>query len=81
MAVLILLSSCASTITITSIPSEAKLYLNGEYVGNTPYKHRDTKIVGSSNTVRIEKKGLKFIKQHFLKTKNLMLELLLEVYF
>ena len=51
----ILLSSCASTTMIQSTPSGAKLYLDGENVGKTPYSHTDTKIVGSTTTVRLEK--------------------------
>jgi hypothetical protein len=42
---------------IQSMPSEAKVYINNEYVGETPYRHSDTKIVGSSNILRIEKDG------------------------
>jgi uncharacterized lipoprotein YajG len=33
----ILLSGCVSTTMIQSNPSNAKLYLNGEPVGRTPY--------------------------------------------
>jgi len=54
---IILFASCASTTLIQSIPSDAKLYLNGEFVGETPYTHTDTKIVGSTNIVRIEKEA------------------------
>jgi hypothetical protein len=54
---LILLTSCASTTMIQSNPSGARVYLNGEPVGTTPYTHRDTKIVGSTTTVRLEKAG------------------------
>jgi PEGA domain-containing protein/putative oligomerization/nucleic acid binding protein len=53
----ILLTSCASTTIIQSNTSGAKLYLNGEYVGETPHTYRDTKIVGSTTTVRLEKDG------------------------
>ena len=53
----ILLTSCASTTMIQSNPSGAKVYLNGEPVGTTPYTHRDTKIVGSTTTVKLEKDG------------------------
>ena len=31
--------------------------MNGEYMGVTPYTYSDTKIVGSSNDVRLEKEG------------------------
>ncbi|GGF26341.1 hypothetical protein GCM10011339_13040 [Echinicola rosea] len=54
---LILFPSCASSTLIQSTPGEAKLYLNDEYVGVTPYKHRDSRIVGSSTDVRLEKEG------------------------
>ncbi|MBA3899624.1 MAG: PEGA domain-containing protein [Bacteroidetes bacterium] len=53
----ILLTSCASTTMIQSNPSGAKVYLNGEPVGTTPYTHRDTKIIGSTTMVRLEKEG------------------------
>lgn len=53
----IMLSSCASTTLIQSTPGEAKVYLNDEWVGNTPYSMRDKKIVGTRTDVRIEKEG------------------------
>lgn len=31
--------------------------MNGESVGTTPYQHSDTKIVGSSTNIRLEKEG------------------------
>jgi len=53
----ILLASCSSRTLIQSNPSGAKVYLNGESVGTTPYSYQDTKIVGSTNTVKLEKEG------------------------
>ena len=53
----VLLTSCASTTMIKSNPSGAKVYLNGEPFGTTPYNHRYTKIVGSTTTVKLEKDG------------------------
>ena len=53
----ILFTSCASTTLIQSSPSDAKIYLNGEPVGTTPYTHRDTRIVGSTTSVKLEKEG------------------------
>jgi hypothetical protein len=55
----ILFSGCASSTMIYSSPEGAKVYLNGEAVGTTPYLHTDTKIVGSTTTVRLEKEGYK----------------------
>jgi len=57
LAVLILLTSCGSTTMIQSVPNGAKLYLNGEYTGVTPHTHKDTKVVGTTTTVRLEKDG------------------------
>jgi PEGA domain len=51
------LASCASTTLIQSQPPGARLYLNGEVVGATPYALTDTKIVGSTTTVRLELPG------------------------
>ncbi len=57
LAVIILLPSCVSTTLIQSDPNGAKVYLDGESVGKTPYTMRDTKIIGSCTSVRIEKNG------------------------
>ncbi|MCE5174265.1 MAG: PEGA domain-containing protein [Bacteroidales bacterium] len=55
----LLFASCSSSTMIQSNPSKAKLYLDGAYVGETPYLQRDTKIVGSSMVVKLEKEGYK----------------------
>lgn len=57
LALIILFTSCASTTTIQSNPPGAKVYINGESVGVTPYTMTDTKIVGSCSVVRLEKDG------------------------
>jgi hypothetical protein len=57
LAITLFFTSCASTTMIQSNPTGAKLYLNGEPVGTTPYRHRDTKVVGSLTTVKLEKEG------------------------
>lgn len=50
------LIACSSTTMIQSnVP--AKVYLNGEPVGQTPYAMTDTKIVGSTTHVRLEAPG------------------------
>ena len=51
------LQACSSTTIIQSQPSGAKLYLNGEPAGTTPYTLTDTKIVGSTTNVRLEMPG------------------------
>ena len=53
----ILLSSCASTTLFQTTPAGAKLYMNNELVGNTPYTYSDTKIVGTTTVVKITADG------------------------
>ena len=60
-----LLSSCASSTMLQSTPPGARVYLNGEPVGVTPYQHRDTKIVGSTTDVRLEKEGYETVNTWF----------------
>jgi len=55
--VLAFASGCTASTVIRSKPEGAKVYLNGESVGVTPYTMTDTKIIGSSTTVRLVKEG------------------------
>lgn len=57
LSVAVLFASCSSTTLIQSEPSGANVYMNGEYKGVTPYSYSDTKIVGSTTEVRLEKEG------------------------
>ena len=66
----IFLSSCASTTIIQSEPSGAKVYLNGEKIGTTPYNHRDTKIIGSDNNIRLEKEGYETLNVTFSRNEK-----------
>ncbi|MCL6258213.1 SHOCT domain-containing protein [Aquiflexum sp. TKW24L] len=71
LAVAIFFASCASTTMIQSNPSDAKLYMNGEYMGNTPYAYRDTKVVGSSTLVKLEKEGYNPFNTSFSRDEEL----------
>ena len=51
------LMSCSSTTKLTSTPPEAKIYIDGEYKGTTPYKHSDASISGSQKSIEIKKEG------------------------
>lgn len=66
----VLLTSCASTTLIQSSPTSAKLYLNGELAGTTPYSHRDTKIVGSTTSVRLELEGYETLNTSFSRNED-----------
>ena len=57
LALALLSAGCASTTMIQSNPGNAKVYLDGTLVGETPYRHTDARIVGSSMTIRLEKDG------------------------
>jgi PEGA domain len=63
-------SACASTTTIRSNPSGARVYLNGESVGTTPYTMTDTKIVGSSTSVRLEYPGYETINGNITRSEE-----------
>ncbi|MEZ0452407.1 PEGA domain-containing protein [Sphingobacterium thalpophilum] len=52
-----LFASCASRTLIQSNPVGAKVYIQGEYAGTTPYSYKDTKVVGSTTDIKIEKEG------------------------
>lgn len=60
-AFLLLLSllnvSCSSFTRLETVPSGAKVYVNGEYAGKTPYRYQDTKITGSQTEIRFEKEN------------------------
>lgn len=55
----LLLASCASTTMITCNVPNTNLYLDGMKVGSTPYSMTDTKIVGTTTTVKLTKEGYK----------------------
>lgn len=65
-----LLASCSSTTMINSSPNGAKVYLNGEAVGTTPYRHSDTKIVGATTTVKLEKEGYETFNSSFSRSEQ-----------
>ena len=51
------LLACSSETVIRSNPPGAKVFVDGSYVGTTPYTMSDTKIVGSTTSVRLEYPG------------------------
>lgn len=71
LVVSMLLTSCASTTMIQSNPSGAKVYLDDEPVGTTPYMHRDLKIVGTITSVKLEKEGYETLNTSFSRNEEL----------
>ena len=70
LAVSILFAGCASSTMIQSVPTGAKVYLNGEYTGKTPYLHSDTKIVGTVTDLKLEKEGYKPLLTSFSRNEE-----------
>ncbi|HUS87444.1 MAG TPA: PEGA domain-containing protein [Bacteroidales bacterium] len=70
LACIVLFSSCASTTMIRSDPTGAKLYLDGEPAGTTPYAHTDSKIVGSTTTVQLTMEGYEDFNNSFSRNEE-----------
>lgn len=70
MAALVFFTSCSSTTVISSNPSGAQVYLNGEKMGKTPYSHTDTKIIGSCTSLRLEKEGYETFNTVFCRNEE-----------
>ncbi|MDD4972092.1 MAG: PEGA domain-containing protein [Paludibacter sp.] len=67
-------AGCSSTTMIQSNPTKAKVYLDGTLVGETPYRHTDARIVGSSMTVRLEKDGYNPLMSTITKDEEINVE-------
>jgi hypothetical protein len=53
------ITACKSTTIINSEPQGAKIYINDEYRGETPYTHADRNTRFAITRVRLEKQGYK----------------------
>jgi hypothetical protein len=51
------LAACSSTTLIRSTDPQAKIYIDSEFKGTGTATHTDTKIIGSTTSVRLEKPG------------------------
>lgn len=60
--------SCSSTTMIQTIPPGAKIYLNDEFKGVTPYKHTDQAISGTSTQMTFRMEGYEDF--HTILSKN-----------
>ena len=59
LAICFFLSGCASATLIKSNPSGAKLLLDGQQKGETPYTYSDRATAGTIRTVTLQKEGYK----------------------
>lgn len=67
----VLFTSCVSSTLIQSNPSGAKVYIDGEPVGVTPYWHADTKITGSIINIDLVKDGYEPLYTSFSRTEQI----------
>ena len=63
----LVLSSCTSSVRISSSPSQADVYADGLYIGQTPIRHKDAKTSGSLLDVRLEKEGYETLSTQIVK--------------
>jgi hypothetical protein len=66
----LLVASCSSTTTIRSSDHEAKIYIDGELKGKGVATHTDTKTIGSTTSVRIEKPGCEPMYYNFSRNEE-----------
>ena len=64
MTVFFFLFGCASATVIKSNPTGAKLYLEGQLKGDTPYTYADRAAAGTMRTVTLKKEGYKDFTGH-----------------
>lgn len=62
--------ACSSTTMIRTTDSQAKIYVDGEYKGKGQVSHTDTKIIGSTTSVRIEKPGCESMHYTFARNEE-----------
>lgn len=67
---ILFLSGCSSMTVIQTIPPGAKIYLNDELSGETPYTLSDTKIIGTTTSIRFEKNGYQSFSTFIQRTEE-----------
>ncbi|HVU26145.1 MAG TPA: PEGA domain-containing protein [Verrucomicrobiae bacterium] len=64
-------AGCSSTTVIHSKPEGAKVYLDSVYVGKTPYKHSDMKLVGATTPLELKLAGYQTFETHLSKDEKI----------
>jgi hypothetical protein len=62
--------SCSSTTMIQTIPEGAKIYMNDEFKGYTPYKHTDQAITGTSTYMTFKMEGFEEFNTVLIKNET-----------
>jgi len=63
------LFGCASTTLIKSNPPEAKIQVEGQSVGETPYFYTDKAVAGTTKSVILKKEGYKEVNGYIKREK------------
>jgi len=58
-AVAVFVSGCASSTLINTVPGGAKVYIDGQLLGDSPVSHSDTAVSGATKAVLLKKEGYK----------------------
>lgn len=66
----LLFCSCASSTLIQSYPSGARVYVNGQERGLTPYWHTDRKMIGAVTNIDILKDGYEPLYTYIERTEQ-----------
>ena len=71
LCIAILASGCASSTLLSTTPTGADVYIQGQRQGTTPYTYSDRKIVGATTMVTFKKEGYEDYNTTIRKTKKL----------
>ena len=69
MTIFFFFSGCASTTVINSKPPGAKIYLNGQEKGETPYTHTDKSAAWARRSIILKKEGYQDLNGEIKHTK------------
>ncbi|PKL19479.1 MAG: hypothetical protein CVV49_00120 [Spirochaetae bacterium HGW-Spirochaetae-5] len=69
LSLLIFAVGCSSTVKIQSVPGEAKIFIDGELKGVTPYAHTDSKPLWMSTEVKLQKDEYKDFQTNLQKSE------------
>lgn len=70
---LLVLNGCSSTTVIYTIPEGAKVYVNDDYIGESPVAYSNKKVIGSTNTIKIVKEGYQTMENEFFRSEEFSL--------
>ena len=66
----LLFQACSSSTMIQSKPSGAKVYVDGQSVGKTPYRYSDSKIIGSCTYLKLTQDGYDELNTSFCRDEE-----------